>query len=237
MAELRNGNSSQSAIKPIAVVGFSARFPEDATSPEKFWEMLVENINVSKTFPPDRVNLDAFYHPDSSRIGTFQHRGGFFLKDDLRAFDAPFFSITSKEAAAMDPQQRGILETTYRALENAGLPAEVICGTRTSVHTASFCDDYKSLMAKDAEAFPKHAALGIANSIIANRLSWYFDLKGPSVHMDSACSSSLMALDSACQVLQNGDAEMVSDDFSRPERRSVLINNTFTRQLLPVQIL
>jgi acyl transferase domain-containing protein len=206
-------HSLHNAIKPIAVVGFSIRFPEDGTSPDKFWNMLMEKRCVTKDFPPDRFNLKAFYHPDSSRAGTWQHQGGFFMEDDLRAFDAPFFSITSKEAAAMDPQQRGLLETTYRALENSGLPVESISGSRTSVHTASFCDDYKSLMAKDAEKFPKHGALGIANSILANRLSWYFNFKGPSVHLDSACSSSLMALDAACQGLQNGDSEMVGPSF------------------------
>ncbi|TGO19730.1 hypothetical protein BPAE_0335g00010 [Botrytis paeoniae] len=205
---LTNGASTENVIKPIAVVGLSMRFPEDATSSEGFWKMLLERRCVSKDFPPDRINSNAFEHPDSNRSGAWQHSGGFFMQDDLGAFDAPFFSITSKEAAAMDPQQRGILETAYRALENAGIPMEIISGSKTSVHTASFCDDYKTLLTKDPENMPKHSALGVAFSILANRLSWFFNLKGPSVHMDSACSSSLMALDSAFQALQNGDSKM-----------------------------
>ncbi|TVY38228.1 Reducing polyketide synthase, partial [Lachnellula occidentalis] len=203
-----NSASIEDAIKPIAVVGFSIRFPEDATTSENFWKMIMERRCVTKDFPLDRINSKAFHHPDTNRLGALQHHGGFFLKGDLGAFDAPFFSMTSKEAAAIDPQQRGILETAYRALENAGLPIEQISGSKTSVHTASFCDDYKTLMSKDPELVPKHAALGVAFSILANRLSWFFNLKGPSVHMDSACSSSLMALDSACQALRNGDSQM-----------------------------
>ncbi|QSZ30461.1 hypothetical protein DSL72_000015 [Monilinia vaccinii-corymbosi] len=202
------GDSTGGAIKPIAVIGFSIHFPEDATSSENFWKMLIERKCVTKDFPPDRINSSAFHHPDPKRNGAWQHSGGFFMDGDLGAFDAPFFSITSKEAAAMDPQQRGILETAYRALENAGIPMEKISGSKTSVHSASFCDDYKTLITKDPEDMPKHTALGLAFSILANRLSWFFNLKGPSVQMDSACSSSLMALDSACQALRNGDSKM-----------------------------
>ena len=91
----------------------------------------------------------------------------------------------------------------------AGMPLEKVDGSKTSVHTGSFADDYRVMTLKDQEGLPKHAATGASISILANRLSWFFNFNGPSVHLDSACSSSMMALDMACQGLRNGDSNMV----------------------------
>ncbi|KAF2468466.1 reducing type I polyketide synthase [Lindgomyces ingoldianus] len=195
-------------LEPLAVIGFSLKFPEEATSPEAFWQMLVEKRCAMTEIPKDRINIDAFYSPDKTRDDTIYPRGGHFLKESLGLFDAPFFSITSAEAAAMDVQQRTLLETAYRALENAGIPLEKANGSKTSVHTGSFTDDYRQMVFKDNDTLPKYAATGVAISILANRLSWFFNLTGPSIHLDSACSSSMMALDMACQGLRNGDADM-----------------------------
>ena len=133
----------QEKVEPIAVIGLSLRFPQDAVSVDSFWGMLMERRCAMTEIPKDRMNLSAFYHPDANRQDNVcLHRssssaemilfpvdfkvtseqiplkGGHFLKDDIAAFDAPFFSITAADAAAMDPQQRILLETTYRALEN-----------------------------------------------------------------------------------------------------------------------
>jgi acyl transferase domain-containing protein len=151
-------------------------------------------------------------------------RGGHFVKGDLGAFDAPFFSITPAEAAAMDPQQRTLLEVAYRALENgkqtyrilqsplifsAGSPINAILGSDTSVHTGCFTADYANLMAKDPDQVHKYTATGTAATMLSNRISWFFDLKGTSVTLDSACSSSIVALDLACQGLWNRTTSMV----------------------------
>lgn len=100
----------------IAIIGFSLRLPGEATSPEKFWGMLRAGRSASGEFPPDRVNLAGHYHPDTSRLDQMPLRGGYFLRDKIDRFDAPFFSISPAEAACMEPQQRGMLETSYRAL-------------------------------------------------------------------------------------------------------------------------
>ncbi|KAI1138716.1 hypothetical protein F5Y05DRAFT_403935 [Hypoxylon sp. FL0543] len=143
-----------------------------------------------------------------AREGTLSSKGGHFVNEDPAAFDAPFFSITSKEAASMDPQQRWLLETSYRALENAGIPAEKAAGTDTAVFAASMSEDYMRILVKDPDEAPTNIATGTCSAMLANRLSWYFDLKGPSVEINTACSSSMVAMDLACQSLQTGQTSM-----------------------------
>lgn len=154
-------------------------------------------------------------------------RGGHFLKDDVTSFDAPFFSITPMEAECMDPQQRLLLETAYQALENgmlnyvglkimkgrltfpAGIPISQALGSNTSVYVGSFVNDYVGILTKDPEFPVKYKATGTSNTMLANRLSWFFDLQGPSVTLDTACSSSLNALHLACQSLRMKESTMV----------------------------
>lgn len=105
---------------PIAVIGVGGRFPGDATNPEKLWEMISNSQSARSKIPKDRFNIDAFYHPNPERRGATNARGGHFMKHDIARFDAPFFSITAKEAQAMDPLQRLALEAAYETLENGG---------------------------------------------------------------------------------------------------------------------
>ncbi|GIC84422.1 type I polyketide synthase [Aspergillus udagawae] len=202
------GSTSTDSLPPLAVVGLSFKFPEDATSSDAFWQMLLEGRCVSTEFPADRMNIDAHYHPDRNRLDSVSMRGGHFLKENLAAFDAPFFSMSAAEAEAMDPQQRMVLETVYRALENAGLPMEKVARSKTSVIAGSFSDDYFLLQTKDPLDMPKYTAVGTSRNMLANRVSWFFDLLGPSVAVDTACSSSLIALDMTCQSIWSGDAAM-----------------------------
>lgn len=103
---------------PIAIIGIGGRFPGDATNPENLWDMVSKGRHAMTEIPKSRFNIDAFYHPYAERQGSMNVRGGHFLKDDVSAFDAPFFAITPKEAHAMDPQQRMALEVSYESLEN-----------------------------------------------------------------------------------------------------------------------
>ncbi|KND87187.1 Lovastatin diketide synthase LovF [Tolypocladium ophioglossoides CBS 100239] len=194
--------------EPIAIVGLAFEFPQDATSEESFWQMLCEGRSASTEFPRSRLNIDAFYHPDENRPSSIPLRGGHFVKEDLGAFDAPFFSITPAEAECMDPQHRRMLETAYHALEDAGVPISKCSGSDTSVYTGSFTNDYFSILKQDYRAEQRHGAMGIAPSMLANRLSWFFNFKGTSMNVDSACSSSLLALHLACQDLRVGNATM-----------------------------
>ncbi|KAI9035970.1 putative polyketide synthase [Aspergillus affinis] len=193
----------------LAVVGLAFEFAQGTTSADSFWDMICEGRSASSEFPTDRMNIENFYHPDSSRPGTFNVRGGNFIKEPLGAFDAPFFAITPAEAACMDPQHRRMLETAYHALESAGITMEQCSGSKTSVYTGCFTNDYHSILQQDPELEQTHAAAGISPAMLANRISWFFNFKGTSLNLDSACSSSLLALHLACQDLRSGGANLV----------------------------
>ncbi|KAJ5142544.1 Acyl transferase/acyl hydrolase/lysophospholipase [Penicillium bovifimosum] len=197
-----------SPCTPIAIVGIGFRGPGYAKNVEKLWEMVHEGAEAWSPIPASRWNSEAFYHPDHSRHGTINVEGGHFLEEDVSVFDAPFFNMTSDEAAAMDPQQRLLLEVTYEGLENAGIPLNQIMGTNTSCFVGSFSADYTDLLLRDPECVPMYQCTnsGQSRAMAANRLSYFFDLKGPSVTVDTACSGSLVALHLACQSLQRGDA-------------------------------
>lgn len=113
-----NGPAAQPKAEPIAIVGMALRGPGDSSDPEKFWNMLVEGRSARGDIPKDRYNVDGFYHPDGDRLGSIQQRQAHFLKQDYKVFDAPFFSLSPKEAVAMDPTHRMLLETTYEGFEN-----------------------------------------------------------------------------------------------------------------------
>jgi acyl transferase domain-containing protein len=128
-------------------------------------------------------------------------RVGHFLAQDVTAFDAAFFSINQIEAIAIDPQQRMMMEVTYEALENAGIPIKAIAGTKTGCFVGSFNSDYREMLFRDPEAAPKYASTGAGNELLSNRLSWFYDLRGPSMTLGTACSSSLVAVHQACIIV------------------------------------
>jgi hypothetical protein len=196
-------------LPPLAVIGMSFRFPEEAVSASGFWDLLLSARCVSKPTPPDRFNVAAHHHPDKDRLETVSYDGGHFLADPVDEFDAPFFSIGAVEAQAMDPVHRLVLETAYRALENAGLPLDRVSGSRTAVFSGCSNPDYATMLHKDPCNIAKYHATGTSNNMHANRVSWFFNFCGPSAGVDTACSSSLMALDLACQSIWAGDSEMV----------------------------
>ncbi|KAK7956628.1 uncharacterized protein PG986_005850 [Apiospora aurea] len=194
--------------KPIAVIGIALRAPGDGSDPEKFWNMLLEGRSARSEIPKERYNVDGFYHPHGDRLGSIQQRHAHFLKQDFKVFDAPFFSVTPKEAKAMDPTHRMLLETTYEGLENAGLRLQAVAGTKTSCYIGTFTADFPSLQARDNEGPSIYHATGTSASLASNRLSWFYDLKGPSMTIDTACSSSLTAFHLGCQSIRTGEAEM-----------------------------
>ncbi|KAK6072395.1 polyketide synthase [Seiridium cupressi] len=200
--------SSQDAVMPIAIIGISGRFPGDAENPMKLWDMVAEGRSAASSIPSNRFNSDAFYHPNTQRQGTMNAKQAHFMKRDISAFDAPFFSIPAAEAKAMDPQQRMALECTYEALENAGIPAEKVTGSDTSVFVGTFTKDYSDMLAHDLENLPMYNATGTGLAMLSNRISWYFNMRGPSISIDTACSSSMAALHLACQSLRTGETNM-----------------------------
>ncbi|KAI9714017.1 MAG: polyketide synthase [Bogoriella megaspora] len=143
----------------IAIIGYALKFPQDATSPEGFWQMLSEGRSAMTDWPKDRLNTDGFYHP--RKRDAMSARGAHFMDEDLSAFDADFFSITPSEAAAMDPGQRILLETAYKAFENAGISIENLSGSDTSVHTGCFTLDYLAQIMEDPQLLPTYAVTGV----------------------------------------------------------------------------
>ncbi|KAM7223551.1 hypothetical protein V8F06_001025 [Rhypophila decipiens] len=190
---------------PIAVVGIGCRLPGGANSPGKLWDLLAQKKSARTETPPSRFNIDAFYHPDGSRNGSINVRGGYFLDQDIAAFDAPFFSISPADAISMDPMQRILLEVAYEAAENAGIQMDRLAGSDAGCFVGCFTQDYDEMAKRDAEVLPKYHSIGTGKSILSNRISFCLDLKGPSMTLDTACSSSLVALHLACQSLQGGE--------------------------------
>ncbi|KAI1260128.1 putative polyketide synthase [Xylariaceae sp. FL1019] len=189
----------------IAVLGFSFEFPQ-ASSEESLWSLIVNGESTARTFPPDRLSSTRYHDPNRTRPGTICTDRASFLERDIGVFDAKFFGMTAEEASGADPQQRILLETTYHAFENAGIPVESIRGSNTSVHTGYFTADYFTASAKDPSLAPKYAVAGMAGSMLSNKISSFFDITGPSVTVDTACSSSLVALDLACQSIRQGNS-------------------------------
>ncbi|KAK1992892.1 beta-ketoacyl synthase domain-containing protein [Colletotrichum falcatum] len=197
--------------EPIAIVGVSARLPGDCDTPERFFESLLAGRSARTEVPRERYNANAFWHPDADRSGATRVRHGHFLKGSISAFDAPFFSITPTEARSIDPQQRGMLESVYKALENAGIPLDTVAGSRTGVYVGCFTADYNEHISKDLDIPNKYSALGTVASMLSNRVSWFFDFRGPSVTIDTACSSSLVAVHEACMSLKLREVPMKKD--------------------------
>ncbi|KAL8910258.1 MAG: hypothetical protein Q9171_004422 [Xanthocarpia ochracea] len=193
---------------PVAIIGLACRFPGDATSPTKFWDLL-KNGRDAYSPSTDRYNADAFYHPNASnRQNVLATKGGHFLKQDPYAFDAAFFNITAAEAISFDPKQRIAMEITYEALENAGKTVRKVAGTQTACYIGSSMSDYRDAVVRDFGHSPKYHILGTCEEMISNRVSHFLDIHGPSATIHTACSSSLVATHLACQSLQSGESEM-----------------------------
>ena len=195
--------------QPVAVVGMACRLPGDVSNPEELWEMLAEGRNAWTKVPKDRYNEDAFLHPDPDFRGAHNHRGGHFLNQDLAAFDAQFFGLSAIELNSMDPQQRLLLEVSYEALESGGIPIDTVRGSNTAVYVAAFSHDYDRMLSKDLDDVSKYYTTGTGEAIMSNRISHFYDLRGPSMTLDTGCSGSLVALHHGCQSLRTRESDMV----------------------------
>jgi acyl transferase domain-containing protein len=193
--------------EPIAIVGIGCRLPGGVNDPEAFWSLLEAGRHVMGEVPADRWDNDAIYDPDPDRPGkTYASRGAFL--DRIDGFEPEFFGISPREAAAMDPQQRMLLEVVWEALEDAGIRPDALKGSATGVWVGMSADDYARRNASgDLSLIDPYTALGNARSIAVGRISYFLDLHGPAVQVDTACSSSLVAVHQACQSLRTGECE------------------------------
>ncbi|MFJ9779746.1 beta-ketoacyl synthase N-terminal-like domain-containing protein [Amycolatopsis sp. NPDC101161] len=188
--------------EPIAIVGLGCRLPGGIDSPEAFWRLLDSSGDGVGDVPEGRWETFA----PASDLAGLPLRGGFL--DDVAGFDAEFFGITPREAEAMDPQQRILLEVAWAALEHAGIPPSELRGSRTGVFVGLSATEYGSLTMTDVAGVDVWSGTGAAASIAANRLSYLLDLRGPSLTLDTACSSSLVAVHQAMQSLRRGESEI-----------------------------
>jgi len=194
--------------EPLAVVGIGIRLPKGITSPDDLWSALLEGLDGVGEVPADRWDNDVLADPDPSRAGSIKSTRGGFL-DDIRGFDADYFGYFPNEAALLDPQQRILLEVAHEAFEDAGVPLAQLRGSRTAVVIGSFVYDYHCMQMETAgrDQISAYAAMGSGIASIANRVSYMYDLRGPSFTLDTYCSSSLVAVHQACQAIWQGDAD------------------------------
>ena len=188
---------------PIAITGIGCRFPE-ATGPEAFWSLLTTGGDAIKEIPASRFDVDAFYDARPGIPGKIYSRWGGFL-DQIDQFDPYFFGIAPREAAGMDPQHRLLLEVAWEALEDAGQVPEQLLGQKVGVFAGMCTNDYLDIV-HDPSLMDIYFAAGNARSVLSGRLSHALGLEGPSVVIDTACSTSLVAVHLACQSLRSGES-------------------------------
>ncbi|MGH3960081.1 beta-ketoacyl synthase N-terminal-like domain-containing protein, partial [Mycobacterium sp.] len=190
----------------IAVVGLSTRFPGDMNTPEETWQALLEGRDAITDLPEGRWSEFMEEPRLAERVAKARTRGG-YLKD-IKGFDSEFFALSKTEADNIDPQQRMALELTWEALEHARIPASSLRGEAVGVYVGTSVNDYSFLAMSDPTVAHPYAITGTASSIVANRVSYFYDFHGPSVAIDTACSSSLVATHQAVQALRSGECDV-----------------------------
>ncbi|KAL1883173.1 Type I Iterative PKS [Diaporthe australafricana] len=193
--------------EPIAIVGMGCRWPGSVRDAPGLWELLKNKRSGYKEFSEPRFSVDGFYHPDQGRPGTMSTKGGFLLDEDPRLFDPTFFGMTGLETETMDASQRKLLEVIYEAFENSGETWESVSGSRTGVFVGNFSLDHWVTQARDWDHPRPYATTGASTSILSNRISYIFNLQGPSLAIDTACSSSMYAIHLAVSAIRNGDCD------------------------------
>ena len=191
---------------PIALVGLACRFPGAADMTE-FWSLLKTGTDAVTEIPDDRWDVDAHYHRDPAKPGKMYTRAGGFIAD-IDKFDAGFFGISPREACRIDPQQRLLLELTWEAFEAAGIVPARVAELQTGVFVGISLSDYAALQREEPAQVDPYVMSGSAISNAANRISYIFDLHGPSLAVDTACSSSLVAVHEACVSLWTGELNL-----------------------------
>jgi acyl transferase domain-containing protein len=198
---LRAGENSS-----IAIVGMDCRLP-GAAGLQDFWKLLCDKRSGVREVPAERWDASRFYHPDARTPGKIAGRWGGFL-EELDRFDPAFFGISPREAPHVDPRQRVMLEVAWNALEDAGIPPLSLANSATGVYVATLSNDYDLMLSRNYSRFTASTGPGTANSIIANRISYFLDLHGPSLTLDTACSGSLLAIELACRSLRAGETSL-----------------------------
>jgi malonyl CoA-acyl carrier protein transacylase len=199
-----------SAHEPIAIVGMGCRMPGNVNSPEDLWKILIDKKDTITEIPKDRWDADAIYDKDPLVPGKSNSKHGSFLQNDVKTFDAGFFGIPPREAKSIDPLQRMLLEVTQETLEKAGISPDDLRGSKTGVFLGLGNSDYMQarLRSGNLEDVDVYDATGVPFATAAGRISYLFDLQGPSLAIDSACSSAIVGMHLAADSLRNKESNL-----------------------------
>ncbi|OSC31715.1 polyketide synthase [Mycobacterium vulneris] len=192
---------------PVAVIGMACRLPGGIDSPQRLWEALLRGDDLVTEIPPDRWDADEYYDPQPGVPGRSVCKWGAFL-DDVAGFDPDFFGITEKEATAMDPQHRLLLETSWEAMEHGGLTRKMLARSRTGVFVGLMHDDYQFVHAEADALEGPYGYMGNSFAMGSGRIAYTMGLQGPAMTVDTACSSGLAAVHLACRSLHDGESDM-----------------------------
>jgi acyl transferase domain-containing protein len=192
---------------PVAIVGIGCRFPGGVKDVAGFWQLLGAGQDAITEIPASRFDLEHYFDPRAATPGRVMTRWGGFL-DRIEDFDAEFFEISPREAQSLDPQQRLLLETAWEALEDAGQDARALEGSRTAVFVGQWISDFESRLFANPEGVDFPMTTGSGRYAASGRLSYVLGLRGPSLTVDCACSSSLAAVHLAVQSIRSGESEL-----------------------------
>jgi polyketide synthase 5 len=194
-------------VTPVAAIGMACRLPGGIYSPEQLWEALLRGDDLVTEIPQDRWDADEYYDPESGVPGRSVSKWGAFL-DDIAGFDADFFRISESEAVTLDPQHRLLLETSWEAMEHAGLTRETMAESLTGVFTGLTHFDYQLVSAGSHAMEGPYGFAGNTFSMASGRIAYTLGLRGPATTVDTACSSGLFAVHLACRSLHEGESDL-----------------------------
>ena len=194
-------------MTPVAVIGMACRLPGGIDSPEALWEALLRGADLVTEVPADRWDADDHYDPEPGLPGRSVGKWGAFL-DDVAGFDHEFFGINEREAQSLDPQHRLLLETSWEALEHAGVPSHAVAGSPTGVYVGLTHVDYQLLGSQSPAMAGPYGFQGNAMGMASGRIAHALGVHGPAITVDTACSSSLLAVHMACRSLHDGESDL-----------------------------